>query len=718
MSAAWAAAQAEEALTNTLEEITITAQRLALLGTASSASEGVVSDQELQLTPQYRPGQLLETVPGLIATSHSGEGKANQYLMRGYNLDHGTDLETYVDGMPINQPTHAHGQGYTDLNFMIPELADAIIYTKGPYYANVGDFGAVGSVRLYYRDVIADQVAATVGTLGFQRVFSAGSETLGDGHLLGAAELQHYDGPFVTPDDARKENLVLRYSEGDENNGYSVTGMFYHQIWTSTTDIPIRAISTGVVPDRFGTLDPSDGGHAARASFSMNYHATLGDGEFSASGFFIYNQLHMFNNFTHFLADPVHGDQEDQFENRRAGGGAAHYTLPVPLGGIQNEILVGGVTRYDLLGVGRLPSEDQVPLSPRYDSPSFSNDDQVYLFAGAAYVQATTRWTSTLRTVIGVRDDYQHGTDVDYLAALHETSGYTNGGTAEQSLVQPKGTLIYAPTDRVEVYLGAGRGFHSADLRGVNQDTSVDLGLPHTPLLARQEGQEAGVRATVDRNLAVTFAIYNLWQQSETTIDPDVGQDTAGPPSRRYGFEINLTYQINRWLEFYGSYSGDHTRFTRPFDDGTGHSGTYITDAPVATGSLALYLTHLGPWSGGLDFRYLGNYPLSSGPCSNTAAVHDFPGVATSCADAPTASGQVNGKGFGETNLDVHYAFPSHLTVSLGLYNLFNVHAAAAQFWYVDRLQNEIGSYPDGRADVHEHPLEPIMARITLAKQF
>ena len=227
-----------------------------------------------------------------------------------------------------------------------------------------------------------------------------------------------------------------------------------------------------------------------------------------------------------------------------------------------------------------------------------------------------------------------------------------------------------------------------------------------------------GVRAAVRRNLAFTFAVYNLWQQSETIIDPDIGADSAGPPSRRYGYEVNMTYQINRWLEFYGSYSGDHTRFTRPFDDGTGHLGEYITDAPVATGSLALYLTNLGPWSGGLSFRYLGNYPLSSGPCVDSAAVHDFPGAATSCANAPTALGQVNGKGFGELNLDVHYALPANWAASLGIYNLLNKHAAAAEFWYVDRLQNEIGSYPDGRADVHQHPLEPLMARLTITRKF
>jgi hypothetical protein len=722
VGAACSSAQAEEALaanfaSTPLQEITVTAERLGLLGTASTASEGIVGFQELQLAPVYRPGQLLETVPGLIVTLHSGEGKANQFLLRGYNLDHGTDLAVSVDGMPVNQPTHAHGQGYTDLNFMIPELTEGLGYTKGPYYANVGDFGAVGSVHVDYRDTIPDQVSATAGTQGFQRIFSAGSQPLADGHLLAAAELQHYDGPFATPDDARKENLVLRYSEGDEHDGYSVTGMYYHQIWTNTTDIPLRAITTGLVPDRFGTLDPTDGGHAQRASLSVNYRAALGDGQFSASGFFIYNQLHFYSDFTHFLIDPIHGDQEDQFENRRAGGGAANYTLPLPLGAIQNEISVGGLVRYDSSGVGRLPSEDQVPLSPQNDPASFSNSDQVYLFAGAAYLQATTHWSSTVRSVLGLRGDYQHGTDVDYLAESHATAGYTNGGTAAQSLLQPKGSLIYTPSGSLEFYFAAGRGFHSADLRGVNQDTSVDLGLPHTPLLARQEGQEVGMRAAAERNLVFTFAIYNLWQQSETIIDPDVGQDIAGPPSRRYGYELNVTYQIRNWLEFYGSYSGNHTRFTHAFNDGTGHLGTYITDAPTATGSLALYVTNLGPWSGGLDYRYLGNYPLSSGPCVDSAAVKDFPGAAA-CANAPTAPGQVDGKGFGELNLDVHYAFSPGWSAALGIYNLLNSHAAAAEFWYVDRLKSEIDTYPQGRAGVHEHPLEPLMARLTISKQF
>jgi outer membrane receptor protein involved in Fe transport len=700
-----------------IDQITVTAKRIELLGLAETASVGVVADEEIQLTPAYRPGQFLETVPGLIVTLHSGEGKANQFLMRGYNLDHGTDLATFVDGMPINQPTHAHGQGYTDLNFMIPEIADEITFTKGTYYPGVGDFGAVGSVRVDYRDAIPDQLIASAGTLNFQRLLAAGSSALGNGNLLAATELQHYDGPFVTPDDARKVNEVLRYSGGDEHNGYSITGMYYHQLWTNTTDIPIRAIEAALVPNRFGTLNPTDGGRAERASLSFQLHETLGEGQFSTSAFYIYNQLHLWNDFTHYRIDPIHGDQEDQFENRRVTGGAADYTLPVALGIIENEISVGIFTRYDVLGVGRLPSEDRVPLPASNDPPSFSNSDQVYLFAGAAYMQATTHWGPTLRSVLGFRDDYQHGTDIDYLAALHQTAGYTNAGTAKQSLLQPKGSVIYTPTDYLEFYLSAGRGFHSADLRGVNQDTSVDLGLPHTPLLARQEGQEVGLRAQPQRDITLTLAVYNLWQQSETIIDPDIGQDTAGPPSRRYGYEVNVTYKIFRWLEFYGSYSGNHTRFTRDFDDGTGHLGKFITDAPVATGVFALYVTNSGPWSGGLEYRYLGNYALSSGPCVDSAAAKDFPAT-PNCATAPTAAGQVNGKGFGELNMDAHYAFGGGWGAAFGIYNILNTHAAAAEFWYVDRLKSEIVTFPEGRADVHEHPLEPIMARFTISKTF
>ncbi|HEY1726291.1 MAG TPA: TonB-dependent receptor [Steroidobacteraceae bacterium] len=557
----------------------------------------------------------------------------------------------------------------------------------------------------------------SAGSFDYQRYLALASTTLDHGTLLAAAENQHYDGPFSNPDDARKQNLVLRYSRGDQHDGWTLTGMYYHQLWTNTTDIPLRAIATGLVVDRFGTLDPSDGGRAQRASASAQYFRALGGGQLSMSGYFIDNQLHMYSDFTHFLVDPVHGDQEEQFENRHTVGGSSDFSLPWHCAGLDCELSVGAVTRYDALAVGRLPTQARAPLPPADDPASFSDLDQVNLFAAAGYLQASIRWSSRLRSLLGIRDDFQRGSDADELQALHQAAGYSNAGRPAQSLLQPKASLIYRASEQLEFYLDAGRGFHSADIRGVDQDRSVGLGLPGTPLLARQEGQEIGLRAQPRADLAFTLALYNLWQQSETIIDPDIGQDVAGPPSRRYGAELNVTWQLRRNLELYGSFSANHTRFTRDFDDGTGHLGRYITDAPVASGSVALYLSDAGPWSGGLSFRYLGHYALSSGPCVNAAAIHDFPGVA-GCVNAPTLPGQVDGRGFGELNLDAHYALHSGWTASLGLYNLLNTHAPAAQFWYVDRLRSEIDSFPSGRADIHQHPLEPLMARLSISRRF
>jgi hypothetical protein len=718
-----------------LQEVTVNAKRLKLLGTAETASDGVVSHEELELTPAYRPGQLLEIVPGLIVTVHSGEGKANQYLMRGYNLDHGTDLATFLDGVPINQPTHAHGQGFTDLNILIPELVGGLRYTKGTYHADVGDFGAVGSVHLNYLDSIPDQASVTTGMFDFQRVFAGATRAIGGGNLLTAVELQHYDGPFVVPDDQRKENVLLRYSRDGGNHGYSLTGSFYHGLSTNTTDIPVRAMDEGLIPNRFGSLDPSDGVRANRGILSYQFYQNLGSGQFSANAYYSHNELHLYNDFTHYLVDIVHGDQENQFEFRNTEGGEARYTLPLRFLSVEHQLLAGALTRADELKVGRTPSDDRTPLTPDQtpgDPPSFSNTDQVELLSTAAYLELTSHWTPWFRSVLGFRDDYMRGSDDDDLAALHESTSngnapYSNAGNARRNLPQPKGSLIFTPSDHAEFYLSAGRGFHSADIRGVNQTRSLDLNLPASPLLASQVGEEVGMRAQVSNNASFTIAFYNLDQESETIIDPDVGSDSAGPPSRRTGYEVNVTYKIRRWLEFYGSYSGDHTRFRQPFDDGTGHLGTYITDAPLATGSLALYLQNLGPWSGGLEYRYLGNYPLASGLCDDSAVAHDFPnsfpgGQPATCANAVakglTTAGELGGRGFGELNADLNYAFPGGWSTSVLAYNLLNTKRDAAEFTYVDRLQSEIAGFPDGRADTHIHPLESIAARLTVGKQF
>ncbi|MGB6450561.1 MAG: TonB-dependent receptor [Steroidobacteraceae bacterium] len=688
-----------------MQEVTVTAQRLNLIGVATTASQGVVVNSEITLTPAYRPGQVLETVPGLDVTTHSGEGKANQYLMRGYNLDHGTDLAVFVDGMPINEPTHAHGQGYADINFMIPELATNISYTKGTYYADEGDFASVGSIHINYLNTIPDQASVTVGTEDFQHYLVAGSTQLGSGNLLGALETQHYDGPWTTPGDQRKVNMVLRFSTGDTQEGYSLTAMFYHDLWNAQTDQPERALTEGLISSPYSELDPSDAGYAERSSLSWMYHEALGEGVFTANAYVISNHLTLWNDFTHFLVDPINGDQEEQHEDRTTVGGDASYAWTTQIGGFSNDWLTGLHSRFDYNDVERLPSEDRIPLTvaqlEEVDYPSvYSESDTVRLSSVAGYVQDTTHWTDWFRSVIGFREDYMYGSDVG-----------TWYGTASRALPEPKASLIFRVAEDTELYTSYGVGFHSDDLRGVNQ-ARIE-GVDGAPLIAKQTGEEVGVRQDFfDHKIATTLAVYSLDAQSETTYNPDIGQDTAGPGSHRTGFELNVTYQILRWLELYGSYSGDRARYTTPYDDGTGHLGEYLPNAPFATGQFNLYVTNLGPWSGGLEYRYLSSFPLSSGPCADSAVATDF-GHGMTCADAPTEKGMVFGSGYGEWNGDVHYAFGRGWSAGLGVYNILNKKANSMEYWYVDRLPGE-PLY--GQADVHFHPLEPTTARLTIAK--
>ena len=658
-------------------EVVVTAERLYLIGTATTASEGVVVNDELALLPAYRPGQLLETVPGLVVTLHSGEGKANQYLLRGYNLDHGTDLAVFVDGIPVNEPSHAHGQGYTDMNFLIPELATNIDYSKGPYYAREGDFAAVGAIHLNYLDTIPDEVTVTGGTWGFERVFAAGSTAVGSGNLLSALELQRYDGPWVTPGGQRKLNALLRYSAGDQQNGFTVTGSLYHGLWNNQTDIPERAIAEGLV-SRFGQLDPYDRGTAQRGNLSGEYFATFGGGQLTANIFAFKNRLTLINDFTHYLFDPVNGDQELQREDRNTVGGAISYAHPAHLFGFDTELLGGYQGRYDFLDVSRIPSRHALPIPVIDDPLGFREFDHIHLGSNALYAQATTHWSDWFRTVVGLREDHQYGTDTG-----------VNPGKAARGIFEPKGSLIFTPLPTTEFYVSAGRGFHSDDLRGVN--LAANTHTPAAPLIASQTGEEIGVRQELfERKVALTFAVYNLDAQSEIVYNPDIGMDFAGPGSHRVGYEVNVTYQALRWLEFYASFSQDRARFTTPYSDGTGHVGNYLPNAPFATGSFTTYIKNLGPWSGSLELRYLGGFPLSSDDV-------------------------IQGSGYHEWNGDVQYEIGHGWGAAVGIYNLLNTKANGMEYWYVDRLPGEPAA---GVPDVHVHPLEPISVRITLSKRF
>jgi len=647
------------------EQVVVTAPRFELLGTATTSSQGVILKQELLELPAYRAGQLLETVPGLVVTIHSGEGKANQYLLRGFNLDHGTDIATFIDGMPVNMRTHAHGQGYSDLNFFIPELATGIEYSKGPYFAAEGDFASVAAVHIGYLDQIDDQVSVTGGSFNYERLFGAATRDFLSGRVMAGMELSYYGGPWTHPDDVRKINAVLRYSEGETREGYSLTAMYYRGLWNATTDQPERAMdpaymaSLGLQPiGRFGTLDPSDAGQAQRMSLSGTYsHGTL-DWHVDANAYVINNDLTLWNNFSHFLNDPVHGDQEAQNDVRMIYGANASYTDYRALFGANAETVIGIQTRYDDIHVQRLFTEKRVYLSTDID-------DRVQEGSAGAYAQLTDYWTEWLRTVVGVREDYFNGKDAG-----------TNTGSGNQTVFQPKGSLIVTPFDNWEFYVSAGRGFHSNDFRSVPGGGDF---------LTPSKGQEIGVRANPIKGLTATVTLFQMEFKSELTYDPEAGQTSAGRPSKRTGVEINTTYQAFDWLEIYGSLALTHARYT-DIDP----AGQYIPDAPSVIGQLGIYVRDAGPWFGALELRYLGKHPL----------IED---------------NSVTSDGDQEWNFNIGYDFGNGLKTTLGIFNLLDSKDNAAEYYYTDRLPGEPAA---GVADLHIHPLEPRAFRLTVSKAF
>jgi outer membrane receptor protein involved in Fe transport len=690
-----APAAAAPASADTLAEVTVTASRLSLLGTATTASQGSVTEQELDLRPAYRVGQLLESVPGLVVTVHSGEGKANQYLARGFNLDHGTDIANFVDDMPVNRPTNTHGQGYSDLNFILPELANGLDYTKGPYYAAVGDFGSVASTHMKLADDIANQVALAAGTLGVYNVFAGGTDHLSeDDRLLGGAYYGHVDGPFTHPDDFEKIAGILRYSHGSAEEGYSATAMYFHGQGNMTTDQPLRAVQQGLI-DRFGTLDPSDGSYSQRHSLSVHYVTKGEDWKFRASAYYIQSRMTLWNDFTHFLDDPRNGDQEQQSENRSASGGQLAVVFARMLGPVANDTEMGVQLRDDSADVNRLHTRYRVPLDycsvaqpsgPALQVPApggVCSADQVHLLDLGPYVADTTHWFDWLRTVLGVREEYYRASDHSF------TTGFQ--GITSETLLQPKGSIILGPFAKTEFYFSAGRGFHSDDVRGVFGTVPIE-GVPGTagatPLLAPTRGLEIGIRSDALAPLAMQLAVFQQDFDSELAYDADAGQDAASAPSRRSGVELSAQYRPLPWIEFNtdlaysrARYRGDLTSF--------GLEGPWIANAPKFIGSFGVLVDNLGAWYGGLQWRRLGPYPITDG--------QQYP----------------EDDGYSEFNLDVGYRFNARLKLQLSLFNLFNTHANSSAYDYTSRLPGEPAEGVDG---MQVHPLEPFsgMLKLTL----
>lgn len=685
----------------------------------SSASEKNVSGEEVNARPFSRPAEALEVVPGLMITQHSGEGKANQYFLRGFNLDHGTDLAISVDGMPVNMRTHGHGQGYADLNFLIPELIGSVNIKKGPYFADEGDFASVGAVHVNLIDSIAKSTLSTsIGSFGYRRMLGMTSTKAGDGTLLIAGEANAYNGPWDNPDKVRKLNAVARYTQGTPDNGFSLTGMAYSNSWNSTDQIPSRTISQGLV-GLYGALDPTDGGRSNRFSISGQIKKTEAEGTTKLNFYVIKSSLDLYNNFTYFLNDaapgfdpaaPLLGDQFHQRDSRVIGGLNASHTFNHVFAGLPMETEVGVQSRYD---------DIRVSLSNTYQRQfvSGTRDDKVQEGSVGLFVQNTVHWTDWLRTIVGYRGDL-YATNVDSLITS------ANSGKATSSVGSPKASIVFGPFAKTEFFINAGEGFHSNDARGVTiRESPSDPGVAvsSSPFLVKTRGAEVGVRTRLIPGLDSSLSLFVLDSASEILFVGDAGDTEASRPSRRYGIEWTNHYQPTSWLAFDGDIAVTHARFRGDNSDQAaayaelagypaaqiGNApGNYIPGAPNMVASAGVRIGERTGWFGALRYRYFGPRPLTEDG-----------------AFVSPATGVLNGQ--------VGYRFENGWRVQLDAYNLTDSKSDQITYAYGSLLRSDAlfaqcrsGNPPpaavceNGVMDRVLHPVEPFALRLTVAGQF
>ena len=689
----------------TMGTVTVTASRANLIGRATTASQGSITKKELELRPIYRVGQILESVPSLVVTVHSGEGKANQYLIRGYNLDHGTDLATFVDDMPVNRPTNAHGQGYTDLNFFMPQLAGGVDYTKGPYFASVGDFGAVASDHIRLIDDLPTQIQASYGSDNYADVFTGGTYHFKTGAmLLGALDLGHVDGPWTHPENFRRINATARLSQGTDTDGYSLTAMYYKGQGRNDTDQPARAVEGSLI-GRYGSLDPTDGNKSDRWSVSGHYGAVGTDWKLATSAYVVHSTMVLWNDFTHLLDDPINGDQEQQDETRTLAGGTIAYSYYKSFADIETDTTVGLQERYDTEYIDRRHTKDRVVLDYCNDGngdysvgESACTADLVQLNDVAPYIENTTHWVPWLRTIVGAREDYDSGNIRSVLAS------FPFNGHDSEFLFQPKGSIAIGPFYGTEFYYSAGKGFHSDDLRGVLGSVPLEgtaYAAGQVPLMAKTFGQEIGIRNATWPKLQTQITVFRQDFSSEQQYDQDAGQDVATAPSRRTGIEASVEYRPYNWIELNTDVDFTKARYFGSGDKLAGYpffitGGAYIANAPKYTASFGILVDNLGNWYGGLAERILGPQPLTDGPF--------FPST----------------RGYAETNLDIGYKFTPKLKAQFSIYNLLNSQAYSAEYYYAtDITQAEVAKYGTaGVPDYQVHPLEPISFRATVTYLF
>ena len=711
-----------------------------------SSSERFFTGGQVNSIPAFRAGEALEIVPGLAVTQHSGEGKANQYYLRGFDLDHGTDLALYLDSMPINLRTHGHGQGYADINFMIPEMLAYVDARKGPYNVEDGDFSNAGTLRMQYLQKVPEGVfSSTGGAFGYGRQFGMKSWEYAGGDILGGGEVSIYDGPWLTPMKQRKISGVLRWSRGEENNGMSITAMAYANRWYSSDQIPLRALDNNQM-SRWGTINPTDGGDTTRFSLSARWAQETKTSSTKIEAFAIHTSLGLNNDYTYYLVHPILGDQFRQFDRRVLVGGNAYQTFKFNFFEKESELKFGIQSRYDDI---RLGLQDEY-LRTAYDTV---RNDQVGEGNISLLTDYKTKWSPWLKTVIGTRWDYfwgsnyglqtyaasplvpsydQPGADIfNGQAPFHLwTSPFNNGVTTAQ-LLSPKASIVINPwDDKTDFYLNFGRGFHSNDFRATTQtyntsEVTEEFGyipVKKQGLLSPSTGAEVGVKTRVIEQLEHGTTLFFIQTAQENIFEGNTGNTMIARGANRLGVEFTNHYRPLTWLAFEGDVTATYARFKGYDSDqaalyadllqpGAIQWGAYQGNAPgnylinstpiIATGTLEL--GEATGWFGTAKYRYISPRPL-------------------------TQDGYFNSPAIGTMNVRAGYRWKEGWKLQLDVFNMFNSRSQQIAYAYgsllptdnLYRACNGAISAPTttalcgvGQMGIVGHPIEPPSWRLT-----
>ncbi len=655
-----------------LDEFVVAGRAADLIGTAETASEGSVGYVELEARPFLRRGELLEVVPGVVITQHSGDGKANQYFLRGFNLDHGTDFSIGVDGMPVNMRSHAHGQGYADLNFIIPEFVQSVDYSKGPFTAATGDFSAAGAASFQLFKTLPQALAKIeIGDNEYARFVAGDSFAHADGAVTTMGfEATRNNGPWDLDENFRRFSGLVRQSWNDgPDREFSLTALGYGAKWNSTDQVPLRAVETGLI-DRFGDIDPTDGGDTARASLSFDALFKGADASTRLTAYAIYYRLNLFSNFTYFLDDPVNGDQFNQRDGRGVFGANLEHDRTVSFLGRKLDATLGAQLRYDTIELALdHTAERQLVNVIRHDHV---NEGSIGIYANG-----TVHWTDWLRAEAGLRGDF-YSFDVT-------SDNPLNSGPRTAAIASPTLGLVFGPWGKTELYANAGLGFHSNDARGTTITVNPTDGTPvdrDNPLV-RSHGLEAGVRTSAVPGLVSTVSVWALDLDSELVFSGDAGDTEASGATRRYGVEFANYYKIHSWLALDADVSFTHARYREgaPADYVANSLSTVVTGGIVAGKSDGLF--------GSLRLRYFGPQPI----------------IEDNSVREPSS-----------TTFNARIGWRNRRwEIALDVLNLLNRENDDIAYYYTSRLPGEPAA---GVEDTHFHPAEPREFRLSVTKKF